>query len=106
MLRHSYESLQIDQPVKQIDGFYRLAMAVYRSYKGGPVGYGDPDDRTIADTERGTLFSKFVRERLMVDLCAGEWLNWRRCIRQHKDHWFAHRQCKVEFAAIDKCQNE
>ncbi|KAH9279217.1 hypothetical protein ECG_08325 [Echinococcus granulosus] len=80
-------------------------MTAYQGYKGGPVGYGDPDDRTIADTERGTLFSKFVQERLMFDLCEREWRHWRTCIRAHKDSWVPSRKCKVEFALVNECQN-
>lgn len=80
-------------------------MSAYRGYKGGPVGYGDPDDCTIADTERGTLFPKFVQERLMFDLCAGEWRRWRACIQAHKDSWVPSRKCKLEFALINECQN-
>ncbi|VDL96685.1 unnamed protein product [Schistocephalus solidus] len=85
---------------------HRLAMAVYRGYKGGPVGYGDPDDKTIADTERSTIFSKFVQERLLFDLCAEQWSLWRRCIRQHKDSWIPSRKCKLEFAAVNDCQTK
>ncbi|VDL59774.1 unnamed protein product [Hymenolepis diminuta] len=80
-------------------------MNVYHTYKDGPVGYGDPEDRTIADTERGTLFSKFVQEKLMFDLCAREWRHWRACIRAHKDSWVPSRKCKAEFALINQCQN-
>lgn len=80
-------------------------MTVYKSYKDGPVGYGDPEDNTIADTERGTLFSKFVQERLMFELCEKEWTNWRRCIRAHKDSWIPSHKCKIEFGRVNECQN-
>lgn len=79
-------------------------MGVYRSYKGGPVGYGDPNDRTMADTERGTLFSKFVQEKLMFDICSREWRHWRACIRAHKDSWIPSQKCKPEFELVNQCQ--
>ncbi|VDN97384.1 unnamed protein product [Rodentolepis nana] len=80
-------------------------MNVYRTYNGGPVGYGDPNDRTLGDTERGTLFSKFVQEKLMFDLCATEWKHWRFCIRAHSDSWVPSRKCKAEFSLVNQCQN-
>lgn len=80
-------------------------MSIYKGYSGGPVGYGDPDDKTMADTERGTLFSKFVQERLMTELCVNQWNTWRRCIRDHKDNWIPSKKCQQEFQEIDNCQN-
>ncbi|KAL3317628.1 hypothetical protein Ciccas_003718 [Cichlidogyrus casuarinus] len=78
--------------------------SMYSNFRGGPIGYGDPECRVMGDTERGTIFSKFVQERMFTDLCLREWSSWRRCLRRHNQSWIPSFYCRDLYNKVEECQ--
>ncbi len=42
---------------------------VYKSYTGGPKGYGDPNDMSIRHVERHVHVTQIVKDRAHVEKC-------------------------------------
>ncbi|VEL36396.1 unnamed protein product [Protopolystoma xenopodis] len=74
------------------------------SYKGGPLGLGDPQSNFISELERSNVLSHYIREKLLTELCADEWKLWRKCIRKNSDKWFPSLRCRDLFEIVNSCQ--
>ncbi|CAL8071759.1 unnamed protein product [Calicophoron daubneyi] len=76
------------------------------SYNNGPVNHGDPESTYMTADERSSLLSKYIQEKLLMDLCKAEWKTWNNCIStRSKQEWFAAWKCKPEMKLVNSCQN-
>ncbi|XP_020291579.1 COX assembly mitochondrial protein homolog [Pseudomyrmex gracilis] len=46
---------------------------------GGPMGFGDPDDRTLRKVEKDVMIPKLIRERTKEEKCVDEIKEFHQC---------------------------
>ncbi|XP_014209943.1 COX assembly mitochondrial protein homolog [Copidosoma floridanum] len=71
------------------------------SWKGGPMGLGDPDDEHLRKVEKDVLIAKMVRDRTREEKCIPEVEEFNKCCKSSKYMMVV--KCRKENSELKKC---